>query len=1093
VNALTGPLPADGLLCVEASAGTGKTHLLSTLAARFVVEREDVRIADVLVVTYTVAAAAELRGRVRARLADVRDRLASGVTGGDAYLEHLASLPAPDTARRRADRALAEFDTATISTIHAFAAAWLGEGGVTVGPSEERRRQAVADVLAGAAFDATTPLFDASFKDDEFDREVRLALDNPDLVLTPLDGAVASPAALAHRDAVRRAMAVFDERGRRDGVRTYANLLTELDAAIAEDDAPVLRALRNRYRVGLIDEFQDTDPTQWRLFRRLFLDAPGRALVVVGDPKQAIYGFRGADVDTYLDARQAADDTAGRGLGVDELTVNYRSDGVLLEGLNGLLRGAYLDEDERIAYVPVEAAPDHRVRRLRWRDGADAAPLALRVAVGTGPISLRRRAIAEECADEAVRALGAHVVDADGTARALTEDDVVVLCESSTQFPLLREAFLRRGLRTTETRSDDVVRTAAALDVAIALRALRDPGDAGAVAAMSHAWFGTREEDGVGGARARLAAWRVALDARGVVALGRAMTDARATPGLLCRRFGERALTDVQHLVDVLAATAGADAGPTALLEALEALVEATREASDDDVRSRRIDTDAPAVRLMSVHGAKGLEYDVVLCPFVQRTTPDDRGPTVWREAALGTRLLDAGGREKWTDPSLAAATPEARLALAASAAGGERRRLLYVALTRARHRTVVWWLRAHGDAEMRRDELTGLLLDRDDDHEPVHRPRAARGDAAGYLVDGDGALTAMHEHLAPLVSSGVLELDAVGGARAEAPARTALAAVGLADGSDLAVARLDRALVERAQRCSFSSLVAPLHAGATTLDEGVGDGRADDEGAEVDAAEPDTVAGAAAPADGLGGLRGTAFGSAVHEALEAGLRRRAGTFEEAVTASLADALRRHGLPFDEDAASGLLRAAAVPLGDGPALRDLRPTDVATELRFALPVAERVDLAAVARTVATHDRDGPFAAWADALAATGRGRTLAASLVGSIDLVTTFGGDRHHVVDYKTNVVASAAGYGADGLLTSMRASEYPLQAALYLVALHRLLRWRRPGYDPDRDLGGAHYLYLRGLSEGSGRGVCTWTPSAATVVALSDLFAGRG
>ena len=128
MSALDGPLPHEGLLCVEASAGTGKTHLLSTLAVRWVVEREDVRIADLLIVTYTVAAAAELRDRVRTRLAQVRDRLAGGAATADTYLEALQASADRDGALRRARRALAEFDTASISTIHAFAAAWIGDG-----------------------------------------------------------------------------------------------------------------------------------------------------------------------------------------------------------------------------------------------------------------------------------------------------------------------------------------------------------------------------------------------------------------------------------------------------------------------------------------------------------------------------------------------------------------------------------------------------------------------------------------------------------------------------------------------------------------------------------------------------------------------------------------------------------------------------------------------------------------------------------------------------------------------------------------------------------------------------------------------------
>jgi exodeoxyribonuclease V beta subunit len=243
---------------------------------------------------------------------------------------------------------------------------------------------------------------------------------------------------------------------------------------------------------------------------------------------------------------------------------------------------------------------------------------------------------------------------------------------------------------------------------------------------------------------------------------------------------------------------------------------------------------------------------------------------------------------------------------------------------------------------------------------------------------------------------------------------------------------------------------------------------------------------------DALGGLRGTAFGSAVHEALEAALSRRSGTFDDTVAAALTSALPRYGIAVDDTALDGLLAAAAAPIGDGPSLRELAPADVLCELRFTMPVADGVDLAAIARAVSIAEPEGDFAAWATAVAASERRRPLAAVLVGSIDLVTSLGTDRLHVVDYKTNVVDASLGYGRGGLVASMRAADYPLQAVLYLVALHRYLRWRRADYDPAAHLGDAYYLYLRGMRPGSSDGVCRWSPGPAAIAAVSDLLAGK-
>ena len=417
---------------------------MSTLAVRWVVEHEDVRIADLLVVTFTIATAAELRSRIRARLAEVRDLLRGARdASGDEFLVALARSADPARALDRAERALAEFDTATISTIHGFASSWLGERRGGVGPGEERRRQAVADVLASSAFDESTALFDApKLSDQWFDQTVGLALGNPDLRLTPFDDAATDAPARAHRDAVQRAVELFETRGRREGARTYADLLADFAAAIAEEDAPVLRALRRRFTVGLIDEFQDTDPTQWQIFERLFLGAPGQRSSLSATPSRPSTASAAATSRPTSTRRPSPPTPRHRASASRASHVNYRSDGVLLEALNGLLEGAHLDESGRIAYQAVTAAPGHQTRRLVHADGTAAVPLSIRVPTEELPIAARRRAIAADCADEAVRALGATVDGVDGARRTVTEDDVVVLCESSTQFALLREAFL---------------------------------------------------------------------------------------------------------------------------------------------------------------------------------------------------------------------------------------------------------------------------------------------------------------------------------------------------------------------------------------------------------------------------------------------------------------------------------------------------------------------------------------------------------------------------------------------------------------------------------------------------------------------------
>ena len=389
--------------------------------------------------------------------------------------------------------------------------------------------------------------------------------------------------------------------------------------------------------------------------------------------------------------------------------------------------------------MPVEPAPAHAAtpsrarRRHAHRAALDPRPHrggADRSATARDRRGLRRRG----------RPRAGLPPSRAGTMRArrVTEDDVVVLCESSTQFPLLREAFLRRGLRTTETRSDDVARTPAA-----ARRGRRPRRAAGSRRRRRARRDGARlvrrrrrrrRVRRTARERAWLE-WGAALESRGVVALGRAMTDPVATRGLLRRRFGRARA----HRRAAPLRRPGHDGAPRRGPDRAARGARRARGGCQDLRRRRRPvppDRHGRARRSGSCPSTAPRASSSTSCSARSSsgrapTTSVPSSGTTRRSAAVSS--TPAAGRS-WTDDGLAAATRDARASLAASASGSETRRLLYVALTRARHRTVVWWLRAYTLADARRDELTALLLDRDDAHTPVQRPRAER--------EGDGRAT---------------------------------------------------------------------------------------------------------------------------------------------------------------------------------------------------------------------------------------------------------------------------------------------------------------------------------------------------------------
>ena len=369
---ITDPLPGVGTTLLEASAGTGKTWTIGALVTRFVAE-EGVPLERMLVVTFGRAASQELRERVRTQLVEAERALAGEpVTDPSDLLELLLACTTVDraTMHRRVAEALAGFDAATIATTHQFCSMVLGSLGVA-GDTDARARlvEDLDELLGEVVDDLYLRAFayaeaDPVFTHAEAHAIARTAVNDPQARLEP---AAEEPGTVAgRRVAFAHAVRVeMERRKRRLGILSYDDLLSQLATALEDEDAPARARMRQRWQIVLVDEFQDTDPVQWQVLDRAF---SGHAtMVLIGDPKQAIYAFRGGDVATYLQAAA----TAGRR---QTLAVNWRSDAALLEPLQRMLAGAALG-DERIVVHDVEA--HHQEGRLVGAPGG--APFRLRV------------------------------------------------------------------------------------------------------------------------------------------------------------------------------------------------------------------------------------------------------------------------------------------------------------------------------------------------------------------------------------------------------------------------------------------------------------------------------------------------------------------------------------------------------------------------------------------------------------------------------------------------------------------------------------------------------------------------------------------
>ncbi|MFD1811756.1 UvrD-helicase domain-containing protein, partial [Rhodococcus gannanensis] len=1093
---LLGELPT-GTTVLEASAGTGKTYAIVGLAVRYVAE-QGVDPERLLLVTFSRAATKELRERTRDRFADVAAGLDDPASSRDELVTFLADAD-PDTVtlrRQRLLRALSNFDAATIATTHSFCQRMLDGIGIAgerdpdtelVEEATDLIEQTVSDLYLSRFGRQPTP----TLSPEEARKVARAAIFDPQAVLAP-DLAATGGDGTTAGDAVAFAQAVRDEvrrRKRAAGIRDFDDLPALLHGVLTDEDhgEDARRRVRERYDVVLVDEFQDTDPLQWGILRSAF---HGHAtLILVGDPKQAIYAFRGAEVYAYLDAVAES-----RTL---ELTTNWRSDKPLIDALAHVHGGAALGHPDIVVH-PVAAATDRaRVTglppiRLRYLTRAGAGRLDTR---GFPAIDRLRPRVADDVAADIVRLVsGDATIDIDSSdagARKVVPGDVAVLVRTNKQITLVHDALDRAGVPAVTVGGLSVFLTPAARDWLWVLQALEQPHRSARVrlAALTSLFGYTATELEVGGDEL------VAQIGGNIRDLGRvftaagfaAMTERLAAwrtleSRLLARVGGERTLTDLRHIAQLLGEVAvGKGLGLTALTRWLTDRMRDPNSGTAD--RSRRLDSDAAAVQIATVHATKGLEYPIVYVPYgwdaAKPPTPDK----LLLHDDDHRRILDVGGTD---GPGYGE-----RRARHEEEEAGEELRLLYVAVTRAKCALVLWWApsRATPSAPLHR-----MLLARTPGALDVPRTLAVPQDpeaAQQFTRWADGVPGIQVERVAP---------DPIEVGTWSPPRDAAV---------ELAAARFDRVLDAEWRRTSYSAITAAAHALAPVSGEPEVP-TLDDEPEEPPLAAVGADDGGGHLPSPMNGLpAGAAFGTLVHAVLE-----YVDTAAEDLTAEVLQRCRDEVASgfsdVDPDAlAASLMPVLATPLGSSHTLASIAPSDRLPELDFELPLAGGDDASVVVTLDAAVGllrrhlpADDVLAPYADELGELGPA-PLRGYLTGSIDAVLRLPGTespepRFVVVDYKTNRIVpgdvTTGHFTRESMAAEMIRSHYPLQALLYSVALHRYLRWRLPGYDPATHLGGVQYLFVRGMAgpdTPAGCGVFDWHPPAVLVTELSDLLAG--
>jgi exodeoxyribonuclease V beta subunit len=1197
-----------GKTLVEASAGTGKTYNIQNVYLRLVLQGLSVQ--QILVVTFTKAATAELRQRLRSVLADCRNQLLQPSPTceprlADALAQARASNPDDEALRRTIHLALMDFDAAAIFTIHGFCKRVLERYAFECGHDPdaelmveqrrivletcqdwwrqnaysaalpilpfaklsdlvelvlERSRHPDADLVApppmppgafgelintckvfskqfgqlrgtfswtssanftagknGPPIDAS-PVFDVvhlhapSFRNWLAAQSPTDASPSAAAFATVLQAAFGTPASgdakpfagavrevandgekhlrLSHQAPVVDALAADARQRVRDrAALTYDAMLLNVREVLRDADAgPRLKAvLRDEFKAALIDEFQDTDPVQYGIFSAIFADgqSPPPPLLYVGDPKQAIYGFRSGDVFTYLDARRAVDMAQAYSLGT-----NYRSEPHLVAAVNELFGDASPGSTFANSDIPYPgdllanpAAKDDKI--LYVRGVPDDKPLKLwsipseKSAAIDCPAALDAYdRVAQECAalfdDDSLR------FGSGAKARRVRPGDVAVLVVAHQEAEMAQRALLALGINAVRQSNGNVFQTDEAAQIALVLRAMVAPTDGKSVrgalcadllpcaldrVAAFNADSAVPPADADDASSRSFEEWIDLFRSAGQTWRERSFIEAfnafadrvGLRVHLLGLPDGNRRLANVLHLAEELHHAAREQhLSPEALIRWFADQQDAERrdEADETDSAKTRIAQDDDAVQIMTIFKSKGLEFPIVFMP------------SLWRRAAKSSssksKMLKYHDNGRLVQ-DIDTANPVGKRAAEAES-HQENVRLAYVALTRAVNRTYLVELQS-AKLSPASHALSHLLA--------AWRKRRADNPSAPSHVEA----SAPPPEFEPVKWNGPVRPD---------PAT---------------LASLPPPNVEKSRgHASFSSL-AP-HGSAHNASP------RDVDAADAPPAADDEPSSPPPPIFAIPG--GAKLGSCWHEVFEhADFTASAEEIDRLVDETL-DRYNLCKAPADElpdhvnlertqrrNAVRQMVRDVIhAPLrsdSDAFSLRDVPLSARKSELEFQFSLhrdaGHRVgDLADILnRHWRSEGRDEAFI------------RDLAAKeraiprgfMTGFIDLVFQRNG-RFYVVDWKSNQLnRDPSGFEKDGLAAEMRAKSYYLQYLIYLVALHGFLASRLADYDYDRHVGGAFYLFLRGIQPDSPRGIFHDRPPKALVEALADYLGG--
>ncbi|TVO39991.1 exodeoxyribonuclease V subunit beta [Vibrio algivorus] len=1179
LNSMTFPL--HGARLIEASAGTGKTFTIGALYLRLLLghgkdgaaHQIPLTVDQILVVTFTEAATAELRGRIRQRIHEARIAFSRGETTDPVLEPLLAETENKQSAIEILLQAERQMDEAAIFTIHGFCQRMLTQNAFESGSrfqnefvtdesqlklqvvsdywrrhfyplptvlaaqiqslwsSPEQLLSEVGHYLSGPALsfpniklDVDLPvlyqqhldriekvklLWNASRNDlfrliddsgikrnpynktrlpawlDEVhdwaaseridgqicDKLIRFAQSTLTSATDAKKGPVAENAAFVAIDELLDNQPEFDlifkyqaiqgcrlllaQAKQRQAQLSFDDILSQLEQAIVQDQDGLLTSrIRQLYPVAMIDEFQDTDPQQYQIFRQIYLNAPQTGWFMIGDPKQAIYGFRGADIFTYIQARNEVTEHYTLG-------TNWRSSEAVIQGVNGIFsfddRPFLYDDD--IPFLSVKASP--KADNMHWAINGKTQPaigLWLYQPDASQPVAAQdyNHQMAEHTAYQinyilsASQQQQAQFFDKKSQAHPIQASDIAVLVRTGREGKLIKEALANQGIASVYlSNRDSVFDSEVAQDVLRLLMAVASPSDeyslrailASDLFALNMAQLDQFNHDEN--------AWENVVNEfeqyhqlwlkHGVLPMMRAVISQRQiAERWLLETHGERKLTDLLHLSELAQQASLSLEGESALIRWLAENIE--QHDGEISEQIQRLESERNLVQIITIHKSKGLEYDLVFLPFANNF-----------KAVKVAKYYQADKQQTILDLS----KPDDGLALAEKERLAEDLRLLYVALTRAVYGCIIG-LAPLKKGNSKKDESTAHLS------------------ALGAILqhhqakESAGLMVACQQLVNNVTSVEMLDFPQQPSERFS-PIQT--------EQPNLQAKRFGASIDRQWRMTSYSSLVKQGHHVAHNQ------GEAADFDAAIDAQKPIdsdaeennsvkssselepisltelTEENSVDPWSMFEFPRGARPGTFLHTIFEEIEFTEAATSPEN-TQIITELLQQeqYDLRWLPAIQAMITQVMQIPLdGDGLRLGDKDSTQRLVEMEFLLPV-ESLLSSQLNRLVKDHDELSKVAGDLGFMPTKGM-------LKGFIDLVFKHQG-KYYILDWKSNHLGySIEDYHPDNLNHAMIEHRYDFQYQIYALALHRFLKSRIANYDYQQHFGGVYYLFLRGFT----------------------------